>query len=273
VAAALVGVGTQVARGAWYASNQRPARFGVGEAPSVYPIGTLARFRSESLGGPVFNTLDFGGFLIEHLWPRERVFIDGRLEVIGDAFYGQYLRVLSGRGWPDLVRPFQPRVAFVSIAATDLTRRIVQDPEWELVDVDAASILFARRIPEHRAAIERSIAHWTRENAAVPGTAEVLEPPALPPWWRRWLAPRRFPFEHWGRGNALFVLGLDQAARREYARALAGAYPEAVLVRNYAAVCYRLGRRAEARAWLELVVRLEPDNQQARRILAELSTP
>jgi hypothetical protein len=272
VALVLAGVGLQVMRGAWYASNQRPARVGFRESPAVYPLGTLRTRQSESLGGPVFNTLEFGGYLISHLWPREKVFIDGRLEVLGEAFYSEYLNLISGAGWPERVRPFQPKVAFVSYTWLELVRGIAHDPEWELIDVDAASVLFARRIPENRVAIDHAIAHWARENAPVPDTAEVLAPPAPVPLWRRCFAPRRFPFEHWGRGNALLILGLYQAARREYARALAGAYPEPVLVRNYAVVSYTLGRRAEARAWVEQVVRLEPDNQQARRILAELST-
>lgn len=273
ITASIAFLGLQVIRGGWYAANQRPARFGDAESPAVYPIGTLATLKSTTLGGPLFNALDYGGYLIDHLWPREKVFIDGRLEVIGDSLYTDYLSAISGPGWPDKIARWHPNLVMVPYSSVDLVRKIHADSAWALIDVDAASVLFARRTPEHRAAIEAAEARWARLDAAVPADSEVYVPPAPRPWLARFFAQRRFPFEAWGRGNAFLVLGLYQAARREYHRALEGAFPEPVLVRNYAVTSYTLGRKAEARAWFERVVQLEPDNERALQILGELEGP
>jgi hypothetical protein len=274
VALGFLFVAEQVVAGGYYASNFRPMRFGVRESPAVYPTGALARIRAEHLRGPIYNALDFGGFLLLHLWPAEKVFIDGRLEVMGEAFYGEYAAIQSGRGWPDMVGRYRPTLAIVPCASIDLARRIRDDPDWALVEVDGVSALFARRTPGNQAAIAAAEERWRRLDAPVAADREVLTPPPLPPWPERLLGWRRFPFETWGRGNAMAILGLTQAARREYGRALRESdCEEPSLVKNFALANHYLGRRDEAIAWYRRLLEIDPSNPDARKALAQLLAP
>jgi tetratricopeptide (TPR) repeat protein len=147
-----------------------------------------------------------------------------------------------------MVRRHDPNLALVPHTALGLLTRLHRDPEWGLVELDGVAALFLRARPEHAALIAEARARLAALNRpAEPGEAP-LAPRRDPPAILGWLAPRRFPWEAWGRGNGLYGLGLYEAARREYRRALAeSGADEIALATNYAAVCYRLGRRDEAR--------------------------
>jgi len=57
------------------------------------PAAALAAARTFGASGPVFNTHPYGGYLISEGVP---VFIDGRLEMYGDAFFARYLAASGG---------------------------------------------------------------------------------------------------------------------------------------------------------------------------------
>lgn len=268
----LLFVGEQVVSGGYYAANLRPMRFGSRESPAVYPTRALACIEAEGLRGPIYNALDFGGYLLLHLWPGEKVFIDGRLEVMGESFYSEYASIEAGSGWADMVRRYQPNLAIVPYASVALMRRLYGDPDWALIEVDGVSALFARRTPANRAAIAAAEDRWRRLDVPVAADREVLLPSRLPPWPARLLGRHRFPFEAWGRGNAMALLGLMQAARREYGRALREAdLEEPALVKNYALTNQYLGRRDEAVAWYRRLLEIDPSSSEARLALTQLN--
>ena len=43
-----------------------------------YPAGAADFLLAHHVAGPIFNTYEYGGYLIWRLWPEQRVFIDGR---------------------------------------------------------------------------------------------------------------------------------------------------------------------------------------------------
>jgi len=43
-------------------------------------------FKENSLKGPIFNNYDIGGYLIYHLYPEQKVFVDNRPEAYGVDF-------------------------------------------------------------------------------------------------------------------------------------------------------------------------------------------
>lgn len=254
-----------VRSGNWYAVDERPARFGFRESPAVYPVGTVRTLRSAGLTGPIYNDMGFGGYLEMHVWPREKVFIDGRLEVIGDAFYRRYAAIQQGSGWDAMVREYAPNLALVSYAAMDLTRRLGADSAWALLDADGVAALFARRTAANQAAIAAAEERWRQLDAPLAADEAALVPRPLPSWPWRPFQPRRFDFESWGRGNTMMILGRTRAARREYAAAIqrSGA-GEPVLAKNYALINRMLGRTDEAAAWTRRWQELAPNDPAAR---------
>jgi tetratricopeptide (TPR) repeat protein len=127
--------------------------------------------------------------------------------------------------------------------------------------------LFLRQRPENLALADEAVRFWTAENQ--PGTGDPPLAPRAAPWWTAGLARRRFPWESFGRGNALYGLGLYTAARREYRRALIEAgRDEPALVNNYASANFRLGRLDEARTWYRRLLDLDARNALARERIA-----
>ncbi len=268
-------VASQVVLGGYYVSDLRPERFGRGFAPAVAPHGTVDTIERERLAGPLYNELRFGGYVLGRLWPREKVFIDGRLEVVGEAFYEQYQVIESGAGWPDMMRRWDPNLALVASTTRDLVLRLSEDPAWAPVDIDGASVLFARRRPQNDAALAAAASRFARLNrASAPADPEDRPLATRPtPGPLAALGTRFYPWDARGRGNACMLLGLNEAARREYRRALVEAgRDEPTLAANYASACLRCGRRDEARTWYRRALDLDPDNRLARQKLAELST-
>jgi tetratricopeptide (TPR) repeat protein len=273
VVLALAFVGEQAIAGGYYALNRYPLRFGYGESPAVFPVGTVATLEREALGGRIFNAIEAGGYLAMHRDPRERTFIDGRLEVIGEEFYGEYLRALSGEGWGELQARYHPTLALVPSNRRELLRRLRGDPAWSLVDVDAVAFLFARDTPEHRAAIAASGERLRQLDAPADAAAEAIAPRPLPSGLVALLGPRGVPFDAWGRGTNFLQLGMFEAARRELRQALlATDQPEAALVKSYVLVTADLGRLAESRSWCRRLIELSPQDADARALLARLES-
>ena len=50
-----------------------------------YPDGAARFLLANHIGGPMFNTYEYGGYLMWRLWPQERVFIDGRALNVNEA--------------------------------------------------------------------------------------------------------------------------------------------------------------------------------------------
>ncbi len=62
-----------------------------------YPKGTINLVKKEHLLGPIFNTYAYGGFIIWNLFPKYKVFIDGRTpSVYSTEFYWKYRLVSNG---------------------------------------------------------------------------------------------------------------------------------------------------------------------------------
>jgi hypothetical protein len=54
-----------------------------------YPVDAVNFLRRNPVGGPLYNSFDFGGFLIFYM-PQYPVSIDGRTDLYGDAMDEQY---------------------------------------------------------------------------------------------------------------------------------------------------------------------------------------
>jgi hypothetical protein len=113
------------------------------ENPAIAPAPALAAARQAGLSGPVLNDYDFGGYLIfEGVAP----FVDGRVDLYGDAFMRAYASALASEGdalprildhyriaWT-LLKPEEP-----AVAALD------RDPAWERLYADASAVVHRRR--------------------------------------------------------------------------------------------------------------------------------
>jgi hypothetical protein len=57
-----------------------------------FPAGAADFLLAHDVRGPMFNTYELGGYLMWRLWPKERVFIDGR--ALSESVFNDYARIL-----------------------------------------------------------------------------------------------------------------------------------------------------------------------------------
>lgn len=64
------------------------------------PVAAADFIERHGISGRMFNDYAHGGYLIHRLYPRQRVFIDGRADIYGDTFIKEFLTIRNGApGW------------------------------------------------------------------------------------------------------------------------------------------------------------------------------
>lgn len=84
-------------------------------------------------GGVVrlFNDYNWGGYLIDRLYPSTRVFIDGRADFYGSDILTDYARIARvAPGWDMLLLTYDVEAAIIP-RNSDLAEALRQDPTWE----------------------------------------------------------------------------------------------------------------------------------------------
>lgn len=119
-----------------------------------YPAGAANFLRQQAIHAPLFNTYEYGGYLI---WAGQRVFIDGR--ALSESLFQDY-RMIMGTPLGDprrqqtldrfgagtiVMNAFEYNSGVLYPLALDLARPAQTD--WKLIYEDAASLVFARALP------------------------------------------------------------------------------------------------------------------------------
>jgi len=109
-----------------------------------YPAGAVAYLRARHLQGPMLNSYDWGGYLIWTLYPRERVYVDGRPDMYGDRFVDAFVRTWQAQpGWQTTLRRQGVRLVLVE-PASGLGHALAGAPGWRVAFHDKVSVLYAR---------------------------------------------------------------------------------------------------------------------------------
>jgi hypothetical protein len=84
-------------------------RFGLTEDKDQLPVEAIAFLNKNQLKGKVLNHIDFGGYLMAHY--SEKVFIDGRMDVLPEEFFKKYYESLTTRNSiKNLLREYDPGI-------------------------------------------------------------------------------------------------------------------------------------------------------------------
>lgn len=115
------------------------------QTDGAYPSGAVAFMRRNNLSGHVLNDFGWGEYLIWHLYPRSKVFVDGRYDtVFSDRIIKDYLDFHF-----DLPRGSEVLGSyahdFVLISPEGKTYDLMtRAREWQVVYRDPSAVLFAR---------------------------------------------------------------------------------------------------------------------------------
>jgi hypothetical protein len=150
VALVVGGLGAGIARGAFF--QLRTAQW-------KYPAGAADFLLAHHVTEPMFNTYEYGGYLIWRLWPQERVFIDGR--ALSESTFMDYARILynhdatGGKSAEELLDRYGVEAIVMnsfeySNGLVYLLAPALADPaqtDWKLVYSDAQAMVFMRHPP------------------------------------------------------------------------------------------------------------------------------
>jgi len=124
-----------------------------------YPSGAADFLLAHEITQPMFNTYEYGGYLMWRLWPQQRVFIDGR--ALSEAVFIDYARILynheanGGKSAQELLDQYGVEVIVMNgfeyvNGVTYLLAPALADPQqtiWKLVYSEPEAMVFMRQPP------------------------------------------------------------------------------------------------------------------------------
>lgn len=214
--------------------------FQLGYLYFAFPLTGLVRWESlpldavrflclNGIGGNLFNSYGWGGYLIWELYPQNRVFIDGRAGILyPESVFQEHLDVLRGkdvRG--EILRKYDVNVIFLSrgdFASPFALRQLAGSRDWELLYRDNLAAVYVARLARNEAVL----------NLVREGRLKIPDS----------------PFQAFYRGVQAVENGALDEAVAEFQRAIRG-YPRFGAARfNLGYTLARLGRWDEAaREW------------------------
>ena len=106
------------------------------------PVAAVRHLQSEKYAGPMFNSYNWGGYLIYHL-PEHPVFIDGRTDLYGKFLHEYHQIAAAAPGWDAKLDSWQ--TGFVLIETdSGLANALVADPDWRIDYQDTLASIFVR---------------------------------------------------------------------------------------------------------------------------------
>jgi len=140
LAVAVVALTLFVGRSSQLQLNSSPLTTGVFD----YPVDGADFIRDNYPEARIFNSYGWGGYLINELYPQQRVFIDGRADMYGDALMEEYARV--GRvepGWRDVLAKYDVELAIVENDSA-LAAVLLEAADWRLAFSGPVENVFVR---------------------------------------------------------------------------------------------------------------------------------
>lgn len=186
VAIALFGM-VYLGKGIW----QVDGFFKTGLRAWHFPVEAAAFVRQERLPGNLYNTYDWGGYLMWELFPAYRVFWDGRQD--SEEMFRLGLAVMRGdAGWEEILQRFEVNAIVTKTCTIDtgqhfpLLDQLREDPDWALVLASEASLVFVRRGAMEAGWLGRRELPKSRIDDTILSEAHLLtsvEPRRYMAWW------------------------------------------------------------------------------------------
>jgi hypothetical protein len=110
------------------------------------PVDAVAHVQDQRPPGPMFNSYNWGGYLLFTLWPDYPVFVDGRTDLYDDAFLRQYLTIyFADDGWETLLDQYKVRLVMIEPNSV-LAKFLRLNPAWHEIYRDEMAVVFTRPV-------------------------------------------------------------------------------------------------------------------------------
>jgi len=115
------------------------------EMADFLPVEAVRFIQQEGLPGTMFNSYNWGGYLIWTLHPDYLVFVDGRTDLYDDPFLRNYLDVvLIRKSWREVLARYGVRFILIERDSV-LARFLAEDGGWQQHYADDLAIVFTRQ--------------------------------------------------------------------------------------------------------------------------------
>ena len=120
-----------------------------------FPVAAAEFLNRENLSGTMFNNDEFGDYFIYRLWPKYRVFMDGRSDMYSEKLGSAYLKVANVQpGWKEVLASH--RVSWVIFDTNSaLTAALADDIEWQPIYSDKVATIFVNRASANQALLAK----------------------------------------------------------------------------------------------------------------------
>jgi hypothetical protein len=114
---------------------------------SQFPVGGAAYLRENHLRGNLFNQFEWGGYLIYADFPEQRVYLDGRPDMYGNALFDEYVSVVNLHpGWQQVLDRRAIQLVLVDRDGP-LSTALEREPGWAELYTGPVERLFSRLAP------------------------------------------------------------------------------------------------------------------------------
>ncbi len=113
--------------------------------PRHMPVQAIDLIIQREIRDPIFAPDSWGGYLIYRLYPRNRVFVDDRHDLYGEAFLKDYLKAI--RLTPDWDVFFKEKKVNWALLPTEssLANMLEETSQWDVVYRDGTAVLLERK--------------------------------------------------------------------------------------------------------------------------------
>jgi hypothetical protein len=116
------------------------AQFNEQSVARVLPVEAAQYLRRERLPGPLFNSYNWGGYVLWELYPQYRSFVDGRTDLFDDDILTSYLEAWRGKPeWRDVFREWDIRIAFLEPDAPLVV--VLESAGWLRMHSDSLAVV------------------------------------------------------------------------------------------------------------------------------------
>lgn len=108
------------------------------------PAGAVQFIAQQRPAGPLFNSYNWGGYILFKLWPDYSVYIDGRTDLYEDEFIRRYWGVMNARqDWQQTLDEDDINLVLIENNST-LAKFLAREPAWTELYSDEMAVIFAR---------------------------------------------------------------------------------------------------------------------------------
>ncbi len=121
----------------------------------IVPVKATEFIIQAGINGRMLNTYHYGGYLIQWLYPNQKVFIDGRADMYGDKFLQEYITISSGGAeWEEKFEKYKIDYV-VSAHDAPLVQLLTMRGDFKLVYKDEVNSVLLKDDPKFAQIIAR----------------------------------------------------------------------------------------------------------------------